>query len=88
MKLKGTPFTALLLLALALGASALAAGGFRAMWADDLFVPAPGFQKHLLSEWFGGIGNAAAQCEALGITAYATPDEEPAGAAAGAGRSA
>ena len=26
--------------------------------------------------------------EALGITAYATPDEEPAGAAAGAGRSA
>lgn len=27
------------------------------------------------SEWFGGIGNAAAQCEALGITAETTDDE-------------
>lgn len=60
MKLKGTPFTALLLLALALGLSALAAMDFRAMWADDLFVPAPGFEKHLLSEWFGGIKDTPA----------------------------
>ena len=60
MKLKGTPFTALLLLALALGLSALAAVQFRAMWADDLFVPAPGFEKHLLSEGFGGIKDTPA----------------------------
>ncbi|MBL3539435.1 succinylglutamate desuccinylase/aspartoacylase family protein [Aminivibrio sp.] len=55
MKLKGSPFTAALLLALALGLSALAAVEFRAMWADDLFVPAPGFEKHMLSEWSEGI---------------------------------
>ncbi|MGD9822443.1 MAG: succinylglutamate desuccinylase/aspartoacylase family protein, partial [Aminobacteriaceae bacterium] len=60
MKLKGTPLTAVLLLALALGLSALAAVQFRAMWADDIFVPASGFEKHLLSEWFGGIRDTPA----------------------------
>jgi len=60
MKLKGTPFTAALLLLLALGASWLAGMNFRAMWKDDIFVPAPGFEKKMLSDWFDGIRNTPA----------------------------
>ncbi len=55
MKLKGTPLTALILLALALGVSAFAASEFMEMLTDDLLVPAPGFEKHMLSEWFGAL---------------------------------
>ncbi|MDD2453294.1 MAG: succinylglutamate desuccinylase/aspartoacylase family protein [Synergistaceae bacterium] len=60
MKLKGTPLTAALLLILALGASWLAGMNFRAMWKDDVFVPAPGFEKKMLSDWFDGIRNTPA----------------------------
>jgi len=55
MKLKGTPLTAALLFLLALGASWLAGMNFRDMWKDDIFVPAPGFEKKMLSDWFDGI---------------------------------
>ncbi|NLO57162.1 MAG: succinylglutamate desuccinylase/aspartoacylase family protein [Synergistaceae bacterium] len=60
MKLKGTPLTAALLLILALGASWLAGMNFRAMWKEDVFVPAPGFEKKMLSDWFDGIRNTPA----------------------------
>jgi len=60
MKLKGTPLTAALLFLLALGASWLAGMNFRDMWKDDIFVPAPGFEKKMLSDWFDGIRNTPA----------------------------
>lgn len=60
MKLKGNFLTALLLLGLALGASALAAVDFLAMRADDVFVPAPGFEQRMLSDWFAGIKDTPA----------------------------
>lgn len=55
MKFKGTPLTATLLLLAALGVAALAGLEFKAMWADDVFVPAPGFEKKMLSNWFNGL---------------------------------
>ena len=54
-EIRGTHFTALLLLVLALGVSALAGMNFMSMWKDDLFLPAQGFEKHMLSEWHAGL---------------------------------
>ena len=74
MKLKGTPLTAALLLALAFGLSALAASEFREMWTGDVFVPAPGFEKHMLSEWFEGLKGTPAD-----NPVYIQKGEEPGG---------
>lgn len=74
MKLKGTPLTALLLLALALGVSALAASEFKQLWVEDEFFPAPGFEKHMLSEWFGGIKDTPAD-----NAVYIQKGDEPGG---------
>ena len=48
MKLKGTPLTAVLLLLAAFAVAALAGLNFKAMWAEDDFVPAQGFEKKML----------------------------------------
>ena len=40
MRIKGTPFTAIVLLLAAAGLAAIAGASFMAMWNDDLFVPA------------------------------------------------
>lgn len=49
--LRGTPFTALLLFALAGGVAALTGRTFASMHPLDPVVPAPGFERHMLSEW-------------------------------------
>ncbi len=49
---KGTRVTALLLVAAAFVAAGLAGHSFMSMWKDDPVVPAPGFERHLLSEWY------------------------------------
>ena len=35
--------------------AAIAGESFRAMWEDDVFVPAPGFERKMLSSWFDGL---------------------------------
>ena len=50
-KVKGTPLTALALLAVAAGIAWLTAQDFMSMWADDAVYPAPGFTEHKLSDW-------------------------------------
>ncbi|GAB1485836.1 hypothetical protein MASR2M79_08830 [Aminivibrio sp.] len=73
-EIRGTHFTALLLLVLSLGVSALAGMNFMSMWKDDLFLPAPGFEKHMLSEWHGGLKNTPAD-----VPVYIQQGEEPGG---------
>jgi hypothetical protein len=60
MKFKGTRFSATLLLLVALVISALAGMDFMGMWADDSFVPAPGFEKKMLSQWHSGLAGTPA----------------------------
>lgn len=60
MKLKGTPLTAAILLLAAVGLAAMAGMSFRAMWTDDVFVPAPGFERKMLSGWFDGLAGSPA----------------------------
>jgi len=60
MKLKGTPLTAVLLLLAAFAVAALAGLNFKAMWAEDDFVPAQGFEKKMLSAWFEGLAGTPA----------------------------
>ncbi len=60
MKLKGTPLTAAVLLLAAVGLAAMAGMSFRAMWEDDVFVPAPGFERKMLSSWFDGLAGSPA----------------------------
>ena len=60
MKLKGTPLTAAILLLAAVGLAAIAGESFRAMWEDDVFVPAPGFERKMLSSWFDGLAGSPA----------------------------
>ncbi|MDI9388954.1 MAG: succinylglutamate desuccinylase/aspartoacylase family protein [Synergistota bacterium] len=60
MRIKGTPFTAIVLLLAAAGLAAIAGASFMAMWNDDLFVPAPGFEKKMLSDWFDGLSGSPA----------------------------
>ena len=73
-EIRGTHFTALLLLVLALGVSALAGMNFMSMWKDDLFLPAQGFEKHMLSEWHAGLKNTPAD-----VPVYIQQGEEPGG---------
>lgn len=49
---KGNKLTAFCLLLLALGTAWLANQEFAAMKTPDVLVPAAGFEKHMLSEWF------------------------------------
>ncbi|MDI9370910.1 MAG: succinylglutamate desuccinylase [Synergistaceae bacterium] len=58
MKLKGTPLTAAILLLAAIGLAAMAGASFMAMWKDDVLVPAPGFEKKMLSDWFDGLAGS------------------------------
>ncbi len=60
MRIKGTPFTAAMLLLAAVGLAAIAGASFMAMWKDDLFVPAPGFEKRMLGDWFDGLSGSPA----------------------------
>ena len=60
MKLKGTPLTAAILLLAAVGLAAIAGESFRAMWEDDVFVPAPGFERKMLSSWFDRLAGSPA----------------------------
>jgi hypothetical protein len=57
---RGTRLTALLLVLLAGGAAFLGAQQFMVMWEPDRVVPAPGFEEHMLSEWFEGIKDTPA----------------------------
>ncbi len=57
---RGTRLTALLLILLAGGVAFLGAQQFITMWEPDVVVPAPGFEEHMLSEWFEGIKNTPA----------------------------
>ena len=50
-KVKGSPFTAAVLCALVGLICWLTAQSFMSMWKADVFYPAPGFERHMLSEW-------------------------------------
>ena len=50
-RFKGNALTAVLLLAAAALVATLAARSFMSMWEDDAVFPAPGFERHRLSEW-------------------------------------
>ena len=50
-KVKGSPFTAVVLCALVGLICWLTAQSFMSMWKADVFYPAPGFERHMLSEW-------------------------------------
>lgn len=56
---KGTKLTALCLLVSALALAGLANRDFAAMKAPDVLVPAQGFEKHMLSEWFAPLKETA-----------------------------
>jgi hypothetical protein len=74
MNLKGSKLTAALLLLAALGIAAFAGMNFKAMWADDVFVPEPGFEKRMLSEWFSGLAGTPAD-----TPVYIQSGDEPGG---------
>ncbi len=57
---KGTRTSALVLMALAFVVAGLAGRSFMSMWKDDVLVPAPGFERHMLSEWFKPLEKTAA----------------------------
>ena len=50
-RFKGSALTAVLLLAAAAIVGTVAARSFVSMWEDDAVFPAPGFERHRLSEW-------------------------------------
>ncbi len=50
-KVKGNALTALVLCALAGVVCWFTAQSFMSMWTPDVWYPAPGFEKHMLSEW-------------------------------------
>lgn len=52
---KGNTRTALLLLAVVALVAFGSARQFMSMWKTDTVIPAPGFEKYMLSEWFDGI---------------------------------
>ena len=55
IKARGTPLTALLFLVASFAAAALAGKNFLAMHAPDVFFPAPGYEKRMLSDYFEGV---------------------------------
>jgi hypothetical protein len=59
-KPRGNVQTALFLIAAIAIVAFGAARSFMSMWEMDAVVPAPGFEKHMLSEWFDGIKGTAA----------------------------
>jgi hypothetical protein len=71
---RGTRLTALLLILLAGGVAFLGAQQFMAMWKPDVVVPAPGFEQHMLSEWFEGIKDTPGD-----TPVYIQSGEEPGG---------
>lgn len=71
---RGTRLTALLLILLAGGVAFLGAQQFMVMWEPDVVVPAPGFEEHMLSEWFEGIKDTPAD-----TPVYIQSGEEPGG---------
>jgi hypothetical protein len=73
-KIKGTPLTATLLLILVAFVAFISARQFMSMWQPDVVVPAPGFEKHMLSEWFDGIKDTPAD-----TPVYIQEGEEPGG---------
>ncbi len=50
-KVKGSPLTAVILCAFVAAACWFSAQSFMSMWTPDTVYPAPGFEKHMLSEW-------------------------------------
>ena len=50
-KVKGSPLTAVVLCALVGLICWLTAQSFMSMWKADVLYPAPGFERHALSEW-------------------------------------
>ncbi len=71
---RGNRFSALLLILLAGGIAFLGAQQFMTMWKPDVVVPAPGFEKHMLSEWFEGIKDTPAD-----TPVFIQSGEEPGG---------
>jgi hypothetical protein len=71
---RGTRLTALLLILLAGGVAFLGAQQFMTMWEPDVVVPAPGFEQHMLSEWFEGIKDTPGD-----TPVYIQSGEEPGG---------
>jgi len=60
MNVKGTRKTAMILLAIALLIMYITGRNFLAMRQPDVVIPADGFEKRMLSDWFQGIGNTPA----------------------------
>lgn len=60
MNWKGNRATALGLVAAALLVAAVAGKSFTGMWKDDVLVPAPGFERHMLSEWHAPLAGTPA----------------------------
>jgi len=60
MNIKGTRKTAMILLAIALLIMYITGRNFLAMRQPDVVIPADGFEKRMLSDWFQGIGNTPA----------------------------
>jgi len=60
MNIKGTRKTAMILLAIALLIMYITGRNFLTMRQPDVVIPADGFEKRMLSDWFQGIGNTPA----------------------------
>ncbi len=60
MNIKGTRKTAIFLLTVALLVMYVTGRNFLAMRQPDVVIPADGFEKRMLSDWFQGIGNTPA----------------------------
>ncbi len=55
-RVKGNKATALALCAVCAAICVYTAGMFMSMWEPDLLIPAPGFERHMLSEWEPRLG--------------------------------